>query len=72
LKDIADHPESKKSYHVSGSSSSYGVGWAFWNIQRIARAALSALSSTERCRYCDEVVEPGHDCSVTSKDGKTP
>lgn len=35
LKDIANHPEQKKD-----GDSSYSVGWAFWNVQRIARAAL--------------------------------
>lgn len=29
-------------------------------------ATQPALTSTERCRYCNEVVEPGHDCSAPS------
>lgn len=36
LEQIAGHPEK----HSDGGTS-YAVGWAFWNVQNIARAALT-------------------------------
>src|SRR6478736_4614655 len=42
LKEIEDHPENS-----SGTSRSYGVGWAFWNVQNIARRARAATPETE-------------------------
>lgn len=38
LEAIANHPEKQDEGH-----STYSVGWAFWNVQRIAKAALAAL-----------------------------
>lgn len=40
LKEIANHPMSKAP--TKADESSYGVGWAFWNVQHIAKAALRA------------------------------
>jgi len=42
LKEIEDHPENS-----SGTSRSYGIGWAFWNVQNIARRARTATPETE-------------------------
>lgn len=39
LQEIAKHPES--SNDASLSAGAYSIGWAFWNVQRIARRALS-------------------------------
>lgn len=39
LEEIADHPESKGP--TPSDQSSYAVGWAFWNVKRIAKAALT-------------------------------
>jgi NTP pyrophosphatase (non-canonical NTP hydrolase) len=44
LNEIANHPESKKSTRIDESS--YGVGWAFWNVQHIARDAIRAFSAS--------------------------
>ncbi len=38
LEAIANHPESKAPTKIDQSS--YAVGWAFWNVQHIAKAAL--------------------------------
>lgn len=37
LEQIANHPESENK-----ETGSYKVGWAFWNVQQIARAALQS------------------------------
>ena len=46
LKEIEDHPENS-----SGTSRSYGIGWAFWNVQNIARRARAAAPETEGCEW---------------------
>lgn len=45
LKEIAEHPENKTFTCIDQSS--YGVGWAFWNVQQIARMALTAAPSSD-------------------------
>ncbi len=42
LEQIANHPENE----TRPDGSSYAVGWAFWNVQRIARDALAAPKNT--------------------------
>jgi hypothetical protein len=43
LRLIKDHPENS-----SGTSASWGLGWAFHNVQQIARAALEAWPRANR------------------------
>lgn len=43
LTEIRDHPE-----NYNDGRRSYAVGWAFWNIQNIARTALAARAATAR------------------------
>lgn len=42
LKEIAEHPES-----YADGQTSYAVGWAFWNIQAIARTTLARAATQE-------------------------
>lgn len=43
LEEIAKHPSQKVS--TEDDSSSYAVGWAFWNVQHIAKDAIRSQSS---------------------------
>lgn len=43
LEEIAHHPESKGP--TKEDQSSYAVGWAFWNVRNIARAAIASAKA---------------------------
>jgi hypothetical protein len=56
MEEIVRHPKMKE--RTKEDQSSYSVGWAFWNVQNIARAALAAESTVARPKAVTKSAPP--------------